>query len=125
VHQHLAALERKGWLVRDGAPRGIALVSISAKPHGEANARISGIVRRGRLVQLSEHRIAMATLPIAITKPNLSLVRAADDALVPHGIKANDLLLVDRSRRKARRAREQGVSLNGEKGLILAIIRPL
>jgi SOS-response transcriptional repressor LexA len=124
VYQHVAALERKGWLVRDGSPRGIALLEPTPKAQGDRASRVTAEVRNGLLAVTKQPIKAMPSLPIAITKPHLSLIRVADEALASQGIQTNDLLLVDRSRR-IQSKRRTGLSLRGEKGLILAIIRPL
>ena len=92
VGKHLDALERKGYLKRDGVSRGIAMTTPASR---SVSLPIAGTVRAGTLAPAIEDiQGYFAVDHLAVKGNDCFFLRVSGDSMVDAGILAGDLALV-------------------------------
>ena len=92
VGKHLDALERKGYLKRDGVSRGIAMTTPASR---SVSLPIAGTVRAGTLAPAVEDiQGYFAVDHLAVKGSGCFFLRVSGDSMIDAGILAGDLALV-------------------------------
>ena len=102
VYDHLAALERKGYIERSSKARSIRLTQKAmaglVRPHANALPLV-GQVAAGAPLLAEENIEDYVTVSPQLAERDAFCLRVKGDSMIDTGILENDIIVVDRSRR--------------------------
>ncbi len=96
IHQHMAALSRKGFLERDGSAHGLRLVEAEPTRTGEETVEIPirGRIAAGRPIEAIEVREEPLSLPVSLAGAGSYALRVQGSSMVDSHILDGDLVIV-------------------------------
>lgn len=96
VQQHIEALERKGWLERDGSAHGLRLPpgrSLSAQA-ASATVPVRGTIAAGAPIEALQMEHDPVTLPVSLAPPGCYALKVKGHSMVDDHILDGDLVIV-------------------------------
>lgn len=109
IHDHLATLETKGWIRKDGSPRGITLIEDVIDRTNVVSIPVVGTITAGEPIEALEVPEDPVTLPKAAARPGAFGLRVRGDSMIDDHILDGDLVVV----------RPQATVANGEVAVAL------
>lgn len=109
VHDHLEILARKGWIRKDGSPRGITLVEDVIDRGSVISIPVVGTITAGSPIEALEVPEDPVTLPRAAARPGAFGLRVRGDSMIDDHILDGDLVVI----------RPQATVANGEVAVAL------
>lgn len=94
VHEHLKALERKGWIVVDGTSRGIYLFSDAPSQPDGVDVPIAGTLSAGSPIETGASPRETVRLPRSLAAPGSYALRVRGDGMAGEHMLDGDLVII-------------------------------
>lgn len=94
VHDHLATLERKGWIRTDGSARGIEIVDTRITISDMVSVPIAGTIAAGEPIEAIEVPEDPITLPRSLARAGAFALRVRGDSMINDHILDGDLVVI-------------------------------
>ncbi len=104
VHDHLVALDKKGYITRSSKARGIHVTEKAAAglyQHQVGLLPLVGRVAAGRPILAEENIEAHVAVSASLRKPDAYCLRVHGDSMIEDGILDGDVIIVDQHREPA------------------------
>ena len=94
VHEHLKALERKGWIIVDGTSRGIHVLTETAESSDAVEVPITSTLTASGLIKADPAHKDTINLPRSVAVHGSFAIRVSGDGLADEHVLDSDLVIV-------------------------------